>query len=154
MSHWFDAQAAKTGQLSPEQRDKVRLIKEALGESDRDVHKYLIAIAGYERSLIRFGPDRKYPAGVSPVELEHFAKLRAELLRARDRLNALHTGLRAESELSDSLTAGAAAVKQWHRGMAATDTATIGHAHASMERHFATADRLGKAGLADLKKGR
>jgi hypothetical protein len=121
----------------------------ALGKSDRDVHVHLTAIDGYARTLMKFGPDPKYDAGVSPVELQYFAELRAELLRARDRLDALHTGLRVERELSAALTESAAAVDEWHRG-----PATIDRAQAAMQRHFVIADRHAKAGLADLTRGR
>jgi hypothetical protein len=118
------------------------------------MHVYLNAIDGYARSLIRFGADTRYAAGVSPVELRYFIKLRDEFLRVRDRLDALHTGLRAERELSQSLTAAAAAANEWHRGMATTDGATIDRARTRVQHHFRRAGQLGAAGLADLEKGR
>ena len=154
MSHWFDAQAAKTRAPSPERQRQIQQIKRALGEGDREVHISLTAIEGYARALIKSGPDPKYRAGVSPLELEYFAKLRADLLRARDRLDALHTGLRAERELSDALTESAAAVDQWHRGMSTTNPATLDGAQRATQRHFASADRHAKAGLANLEIGR
>jgi hypothetical protein len=154
VSHWFDARAAKTRAPSAERRRKIGLIEDALGKSDRHVHTYLLAIQGDARSLRKFGPDPAFKVGVAPVELRYFVKLRDELLSARDRLAALHTGLQAERELSRALTESAAAVNQWHRGMSTNDSATINHAQTSMEHHFATAERHAKAGLAALKVGR
>jgi hypothetical protein len=153
MSHWFDAQAAKSRGLTPAQRRKIKQIEAALGKSDTNVVSYVDLIGGYERSLLRFGPDPKYDNGVSPVELRTYLSLRDELLSARDRLDALHTGLRAERELSSALTEAAAAVTQWRRGMATSDPLTIDRAKAAATRHFAAGDRLGKAGLANLKRG-
>jgi hypothetical protein len=153
VSHWFDAQAARTRAPTPARRRKIRLIKEALGKSDRNVHTYLDVIESDALSLIKFGPDPKFPGGVAPIELSYFDKLRAELVRARDRLDALHTGLQAERELSRALTELALAVNEWHRGMATTDAATIDRAQAAMQRHFTTANRYAKAGLAGIKLG-
>ena len=100
MSHWFDAQAAKTRAPSRERRRKIDLIKTTLGKSDRHVHTYLLAIEGDASSLRHFGPDPAFTVGAAPVELGYSLKLRDELLRARDRLDALQTGLQAEVELS------------------------------------------------------
>lgn len=151
MSHWFDAQAAKARAPSRERRRKIDLIKKTIGKSDGQVHTYLVAIDGDAKSLRNFGPDPAFKVGVAPVELQYFVKLRDELLRTRDRLDGLHTGLQAEVELSRALTASAAAVDEWHRGMDTIEGAAISRAQISMNHHFAAAERHAKAGLAALK---
>ena len=154
MSHWFDARAEKARPLSPERQHKIRLIKDALGKSDHDVDLYLKQILANQRAAVRFPDPQLGPGRLSPTSLAYFTKLSGELLRARDRLDALHTGLRAERELSEALTQSAAAVAAWHRGMGSDDVLTIDRAQATAKRHFASADKLAKAGLADLKRGR
>src|SRR5207248_555562 len=104
VSRRLRARGDKHPVLTPDQRRKVALIKETLARSDSDVHIYLTALDAFARSLAKFGRDPTYPGGISPVEREYFHKLSAEVLRARDRLDALRTGLRAERELSASLT--------------------------------------------------
>jgi hypothetical protein len=154
MSHWFDARATKARPLSPEQRHKIRLITDALGKSDHDVSTYLKQILANQNAAVKFPDPQLGPGRLSPTSLDFFTKLSAELLRARDRLDALQTGLRAERELSGALTQSAAAVAAWHRGMGSDDGLTIDRAQAAAHRLFVGADKLAKAGVADLKRGR
>jgi hypothetical protein len=154
MSHWFDARADKVRHLSPKQRHKINLITDALGKSDQDVGTYLKQILANQNAAVKFPDPQLGPGRLSSTSLGYFTKLSTELLRARDRLDALQTGLRAERELSDALTQSAAAVAAWHRGMGSDDGLTIDRAHATAHRLFAGADKLAKAGLADLKRGR
>jgi hypothetical protein len=154
MSHWFDARSEKVRPLSPTQRHKIRLIKDALGKSDQDVGGYLSQILANQRAAVQFPDPQLGPGRLSPTSLGYFTKLSTELLRARDRLDALHTGLRAERELSDALTESAAAVAAWRLGMGSDDAATIDRARSRAARHFTHGDHFAKAGLADLKRGR
>jgi hypothetical protein len=154
MSHWFDARAEKVRPLSPKQRHKIHLITDALGISDHDVGTYLTQILANQRAAVQFPDPKLGPGRLSPTSLGYFTKLSTELLRARDRLDALQTGLRAERELSDALTQSAAAVAAWQRGMGSDDGLTIDRAQATAKRLFTGADKLATAGLADLKRGR
>jgi hypothetical protein len=154
MSHWFDARATKVRPVSPERRHKIHLITDALEKSDHDVGTYLKQILANQDAALQFPDPQLGPGRLSPTSLGYFTKLSTELLRARDRLDALKTGLRAERELSDALTQSAAAVVAWHRGMGSDDGLTIDRAHATAHRLFVGADKLAKAGLADLKRGR
>jgi hypothetical protein len=154
MSHWFDERAASAPRLTREQRHKVGLIKDALGKSDHEVGHYLHEIVTNQQSAVKFPDPQLGPGRLSEISLDQFDKLRSELLSARDRLDALHTGLRAERELSDALTESAAAVAAWGRGMGSDDVATVDRAQSRAARHFTHGDHLAKAGLADLKRGR
>jgi hypothetical protein len=154
MSHWFDAQAARTT-LKPEQQRKIRLIKEALAKSDGELHRVLHEIRVEEDSAANFGPQPSYGGRLfSDVSVRFRAQLGAELLRARTRLAALHTGLQAESQLRQALTEAAAGADAWYRALSTDDAATIDHAQQAMSQHFAKADKLAKAGFANLAKGR
>jgi hypothetical protein len=154
MGHWFDARAASSPRLTREQRHKIGLIKNALGKSDHDVGHYLHEIVTNQRAAVNFPDPQLGPGRLSKISLDQFDKLRSELLSARNRLDALHTGLRAERELSDALTESAAAVAAWGLGMGSDDAATIDRAQSRAARHFAHGDHLSQAGLADLKRGR
>ena len=134
--------------LSPEQFRKVNQITAALGKSQA-LTDHLISINTFERSA-----SKSTSGYVDPEWPQRVAGLRNEALRARGRLDRLNTGLRAQRALHDALTELAAAFGAWHRGLSSNQTAVVDDALASMKRHYANADRLGKAGLADLKAGR
>ncbi len=141
--------AAEPSDLTPEQKRKIRQIEAALGKSDHALRDHFISLDTFGRSA------RKAKTGrVSTGWPETVAKLRAELLRARVRLDRLETGLRAQSRLHASLTELVAGVEAWHRGLVSTRAGEVESARASMRRHFAAADELAKRGLADLKRGR
>ena len=135
--------------LSPEQFRKVNQIKTALGKSDRRLKDDFISIDTFERSAKEAKSGR-----VMAEWPQHIAGLQAETLRARGRLDKLDTGLRAQRRLHDALTELAAAFGAWHRGLSSNQIDEVDVALAKMKRHYANADRLGKAGLADLKAGR
>ena len=134
--------------LSPEQFRKVNQITAALGKSQK-LTDDLISINTFERSAMESKSGR-----VMAEWPQRIAGLQAETLRARGRLDKLDTGLRAQRRLHDALTELAAGFGAWHRGLTSNKIAAVDDAMASMKRHYANADRLGKAGVADLKAGR
>jgi hypothetical protein len=149
MSGWFDRRALQAGGLTPDQVNKIKAINTAVASVDRAFKDHLASIDTFERSA------RKARTGRITAEWpRRIAGLEAETLRARDRLDKLHTGLRAQSLLRAALTELASAFAAWHRGLVATDERAVTQAIASMQRHYANAGRLGKRGLADLKAGR
>lgn len=155
MTHWFDARAAKPATLTPEQRRKVAAIKEALAKSNNELHRVLHEILVEENSAVRFGPQPSFGGHLfSTTSVRFRAQLAAELRRASTGLAALHTGLIAERQLRSSLVASAAGADAWFRALSTDDGATIFHEQKAMTAAFAKADRLLKAGLANLEKGR
>jgi len=149
MTTWFDKRALSAGGLTPDQQRKVRAIENAVAASDRAVKDHLISLDTFERSAIKAKTGR-----VTAEWPRRIAGLHNEALRARDRLDRLDTGLRAQSRLRASLTELASAFDAWHSGLSSTDTDVVEHAMARMQRHYTNAGRLGKSGLADLKAGR
>ena len=156
MTHWFDARATRANGLTPEQRRKVGLIKGALAKSDKELHFLLHQILLAEGSAIRFGPVPAFAGGPPRLPLDPGLRTRlgAELLAAAARLAALHTGLQAERLLRESLVAAAAGTEAWYRALSTDDGRAIVHAQQTMSKQFANAEKLHKAGLADLEKGR
>ncbi len=135
--------------LSPDQKRKVAEIKAALAKSDHAVHDHFYSLDTFERSA------RKARSGRIGVGWpETVGKLRAEMLRARDRLDALDTGLRAQHELRASLTDFAAGFEAWERGLNSGRVSVIEQEAIAMQRHFAQATARGKAGVSHLAKGR
>jgi hypothetical protein len=116
---------------------------------NRAIYDHLSSIETFERSARKSNTGR-----ISAEWLKRIAGLETETLRARDKLDQLKTGLRAQRRLHDALTEMAAGFGAWHRGLASSQLDVIDEALASMQRHFAKADRLGAAGVADLKLGR
>jgi hypothetical protein len=105
--------------------------------------------------LLTFAAARKLNSGrVFPEWPQRVLGLQTETLKARDRLNRLQTGMRAEHNLAAALAELASAFGAWHRGLTATDEDVVTAAIAAMRRHHRNAARLGKSGLADLKAGR
>jgi hypothetical protein len=135
--------------LSPDQFRKVNQIKAALDKSDNVLKDHLISITTFERSAVKAQSGRVFAEWPRRI-----AGLQEETLRARGRLDKLDTGLRAQHRLHDALTELAAAFGAWHSGLASNQTDEVDAAKARMQRHFASADRLGKAALNDLKRGR
>lgn len=155
MSHWFDARAAKPATLTPEQRRKVTAIKQALAESDKELHRVIHEIHLEENSAVRFGPQPSFGGHLfSTTSVKFRAQLAAELRRASRRVAALHTGLLAEKQLRSSLLASAAGADAWYRALSTDDGAVIAHEQEAMTAAFAKADGLLKAGLANLEQGR
>jgi hypothetical protein len=154
-------QAGQATTLSPEQERKVKEIKLALGAAapgtslanapkvNRAIYDHIVSIETFERSALKSNTGR-----ISPEWLKRIAGLQTEMLGARAKLDQLNTGLRAQRRLHDALTEMAAAFGAWHRGLGSSDLNVIDEALASMQRHFANADRLGAAGLEDLRQGR
>jgi len=139
MSGWFDERARRSAALPPEKQRLVREIKATLAKSNNPLMDEFISIDTFERSAKKYRRfDKELPVRV--------ARLRAELLRARDRLDKLDTGLRAERRLSAALTESAAGVAAWHAGLRSRNLREIDAALRSMDRHFAKARSLGKAG--------
>jgi len=146
MSGWFDERARRSAAVPPEKQRLVREIKAALAKSNNPIKDHFISLDTFERHAKKYGHFSGLP--------EIVVKLRAELLRARGRLDELDTGLRAERRLSAALTESAAGVAAWHAGLKSRNLREINAALRSMERHFAKARSLGKAGAADLERGR
>ena len=155
MSHWFDARAAKPAPLTPEQQRKIALIKAALQKSDKELHVLVHGISLAEDSAAHFGPQPSFGGHLfANITVKFRAQLAAELRRASTRLAALHTGLLAEKQLRSSLLASAAGADAWYRALSSDDGATIFREQKAMTAAFAKADKLQKAGLANLEKGR
>jgi hypothetical protein len=154
MSDWFDTQAARTAKkrrrrrLSPAKRAKIKQINKALGKSDNVLTDRFISIDTFQRGAVKAQSGR-----VSGSWLDTIDDLRKEALRARDRLERLNTGLRAERRLREALTETAAGVKAWHDAMRTSDLAALERAQARMERHFANANHSGRLGHHDLQRG-
>lgn len=149
MTTRFDQQAVRAGGLTPEQKRKVKAIEAALGRSDRVMRDHLFSIETFRKSAQKAQSGRVFPEWPRRIK-----GLQSETLAARNRLDRLNTGLRAQRVLRVSLTELAFAFGAWHRGLSSTDVDAIEHARVSMQRHYARAGRLGKSGLADLKAGR
>ncbi len=150
MTERFDrgARRAAARDLTPTQQRKVNEIKAAIGKSDRAVYDHLYSIRTFELSAMKAKTGRimaEWPARIAGV--------RNELQAAHDRLGGLNTGLRAESRLRAALTELAAGFEAWHYGLASSKVSEIDGAIARMKVHFAKAETLGKAGLADLERG-
>ena len=135
--------------LSPDRESKVRQIKAALGQSDRAVHDLFFSLDTFERSA-----KKSTTGNVSVAWLEALDKLRAELLRARDRLDDLHTGLRAQAVLRKSLIQFAAGVAAWRFALEESDPKEIAAARLRMVRHFNLAAIDARDGASYLKAGR
>ncbi len=155
MTHWFDTRAARSKGLTPEQQRKVGLIKEALAKSNAEIHFLYHEILDDEGVSLHVGPQPSYGGRLfSDSEVRWRGMVGAELLRVRARLAALHTGLQAERQLRDALAESAAGFAAWARGLGTDDGRTIVSAQKAMTKHFANADRLTRAGLDNLEKGR
>jgi hypothetical protein len=137
--------------LSPDRARKVREIEAALAQSDGVVRAQLKSIQSFERYAQKHVVGRQNYLGSAIHTLE---LLRGELLRARDRLDGLHTGLVAESLLRSSLTESAAAVEAWRRGLDSNDVHAIDVAIVATKQHFRKAAVFGRAGARNLKSGR
>jgi hypothetical protein len=148
-------------QLTPDQQRKVALINSTLGLSDEKLKNDLSSIEtfardctnpslnvygchGYYDNLVEYTPE--WPARVRSVH--------DELLRARDRLDTLNTGLRAERLLSAALGEAAAAFGDLAAGLTSNDQAEIEQKLASMQGHWTTANAIVKAALTSLEQGR
>ena len=135
--------------LSPDQFRKVNQIKAVLGKSNGTLKDHFISLDTFERSAQKAKSGRVFAEWPKRV-----AGLQAETLRVRGQLDKLDTGLRAQRRLHDALTELAAAFGAWHRGISSNRVGEVDDALDAMKRHYDNADRLAKAGLADLKVGR
>lgn len=141
--------ALKPRGLTPAQRRKVKAINDAVASVDRAVRDHLASIDTFDRTARKVNSGRVFPEWP-----QRLLGLQTETLKARDRLNRLQTGMRAEHNLAAALAELASAFGAWHRGLTATDEDVVTAAIAAMRRHHRNAARLGKSGLADLKAGR
>jgi hypothetical protein len=137
------------GALTPDQKRKIRAIEQAIGSRDRRIRDHLVSIDTFDRSARKARNGRVWPEWPRRID-----GLRVETLSARDRLDRLDTGLRAQGTLRSALTELASAFDAWHRGLTSSDIAAVEQAMRSMQRHYLNAGRLGKTGLAELKAGR
>lgn len=135
--------------LSPDQQRKVHQITTALGESDRAIHHLFTKLDAFESSA-----KTSKTGNVSTAWLATLDKIRAELLRARDRLDGLNTGLHAQASLRKSLIQTAAGVAAWRFALGSKDQKEIAAAEARMQHHFNDAAYWGKRGAIYLKQGR
>ena len=135
--------------LTPAQRRKVKAINDAVASVDRAVRDHVASIETFERTARKVNSGRVFPEWPQRI-----LGLQTETLQARDRLNRLQTGMRAQHNLAAALAELASAFGAWHRGLVATDEDAVTAAMASMQRHYRNAGRLGRSGLADLKAGR
>jgi hypothetical protein len=149
MTDWFDARASRAARLSRDQRRKVRQIRDALGQSDGAVKDHFISLDTFERSAKKTKSGR-----VSGEWTKTLDKLHAELIRAQDRLDRLHTGLTAQRLLRDSVASMAAAVEAWRDALRSQDPGEIGRLTDRMRRHFAAAETAGRRGTTYLAQGR
>lgn len=150
MTAWFDDRAMSAAALSPEQKRKVAQIDAALRRSDRAVRDYLFSFDTFIRAAHKPGASGR----VSGPWLDTIVKLQREVLRGRDRLDRLDTGLHAQVLLRRALTHAAAGVGAYRRGMGATDPAEIARAERTLRTEFAAARQAGNLGLSYLKQGR
>jgi hypothetical protein len=148
-------------QLTPDQQRKVALINSTLGLSDDRLKNELSSIETFARdctnpSLNVFGCHGYYDdlAGYTPEWPARVRSVHDELLRARDRLDSLNTGLRAERLLSAALGEAAAAFGDLAAGLSSNDQAVIEQKIASMEGHWTTANAIATAALTSLEHGR
>jgi hypothetical protein len=126
VTHWFDSRAARSNALTPERQHKVDLIKEALAKSNVKLHSVLHLILEDEGTSLHVGPQPSYGGRLfSDSEVQTRGELGAELLQARARLVALHTGLQAERQLRDALAEGAAGAAAWARALGTDNARTI-----------------------------
>ena len=135
--------------LSADRQRKVDEIKAALGKSDQVVHDLFTSLDALEASALKASTGQ-----VSVAWLNTLEGLRNELLHARDRLDKLNTGLRAQGLLRQSLIQGAAGVAAWRFALGSSDINEIRAATARMQHHFANADHTGRQGAISLKQGR
>lgn len=149
MSNWFDERARQSSRhLTSGQRRKIREIRQALAASDRAVHDHASGLDVFEGSA-----RAKQSGYVGPPWTDTLAKLRTELLHARDRLDKLHTGLRAQDLLRTSLIQGAAAIAAWQFALESSDVNEIVAARRRMRDHFLKAEQAGTLGAKYLKDG-
>jgi hypothetical protein len=144
--------------LTREQKRKVALVKAALQRSDNAVKDHLISLGSYERAAMTSQYGLHGATGdimkSTPGWPDTIRKLHDEVLRAQDRLDALHTGLHAERLLSQSLGEFAAGADNWRHGLSSGDGAEVERSSTAMRRHWTRATALAKAGFAELERGR
>lgn len=149
MNTRFDRRRKATRALPPAAARKVRQIQDALAHSDATLKDHFINLNTFERSLVSSKTGRVYTGWPETV-----AELRDELVRAYHRVTALHTGLRAEQRFRIALVEMSIAVGHWHAGLTTQDSNVVETEMEAMSKHFARANRFGKAAAADLKEGR
>jgi hypothetical protein len=135
--------------LSPDRQHKVSQIKTALSESDGAIHDLFTKLAAFERAA-----KKTKTGNVSGAWLGTLDKVRDELLSARDRLDNLNTGLRAQGALRTSLIQNAAGVAAWRFALGSQDVNEITAAEVRMQRHFNDAAYWGTRGASYLRQGR
>ena len=134
--------------LPPERRAKIAQIKRALAPSDRPLHRYMRQLDQIDLSA---GKDPTLD--VSAQQIHVLEKIRNETLRARDRLGALDTGLRAQEDLRKALIASAAGYAAWSFALVSTKASEITSAQQRLKRHFAEAADHSERAASHLERG-
>ncbi len=149
MTEWFDARAERSAKLSPNQKRKVRQIKDALGRSDHTVYDHFFSLDTFERSAKKAKTGR-----VTAEWPRRIDGLYRELLLARDRLDDLHTGLRAQGQLRRALGLSAEAMDHWRDALRSQDPQEIDRLSHRMQSAFVAAETAGRRGKRYLEQGR
>lgn len=134
--------------LSLDQRRKIGEIRAALGKSDHAVRTHFAALDAVERAA-----KKGKTARVTRRWTGTLNELHGELLQARGRLDALHTGLRAQGQLRRSVVLTAEAVAHWRDGLRAGNPKRVAHAKAQMRAAFAAAQVAGRHGEYLIERG-
>jgi len=134
--------------LSPEKRQKIAQIKEALGKSDRHLHVYMVRLDQLDRSA-----KQDATRDLSAQRIQILDNIHDELMRALQRLGALSTGLGAQEDLRKALIDAAAGYAAWSFALSERNLSEIANARARVQRHFDAAADHGERGTSRLKRG-
>ncbi len=134
--------------LSAAKRQKIALIKEALGKSDHHLHIYMVRLDELDRSA------RQHPTqDLSSQRVRVLDNIHEELLRALYRLGALNTGLHAQEDLRKALIDSAAGYAAWSFALSSRNLNEIANARVRLQRHFDAAADYGERGASRLERG-
>ena len=134
--------------LTHEQRRKIGLIKHALDQSDATLHRYMVKLNQAEQSA-----KQHLTRDLSGQQSRILDQIHDEIARALQRLEALDTGLQAQTDLRDALIDTAAAFAAWAAALRSRDPGEIARARARMQRHFSAAATSGDRGSDRLARG-
>jgi hypothetical protein len=142
-----DATAAAGRHVTAAQRKKMAQIKTALDKSDRAV---ATNFARFDQSVAAAKSAGKPVGSRQARELDGVYR---ELLKARDRLDKLQTGLQAQSLYRHSLVLTAEGVDQWRKALRSTNPDVIAQCDTRMGNAFAAAQDAGQQAAHALERG-